>query len=176
MSSKTIKTKSITISGGWLSNARQVPSPNYNARPCGEAISLLVIHNISLPPEQFGNGYVEQFFCNQLDCSIHPYLRGGELIQFVPFDRRAWHAGASSFKDRNECNDFSIGIELEGADTIPYTDAQYALLAEITKALINEYPDISRDTIVGHCDISPGRKTDPGESFDWQNYLNRVFS
>ncbi|MGH1486254.1 MAG: 1,6-anhydro-N-acetylmuramyl-L-alanine amidase AmpD [Cellvibrionaceae bacterium] len=175
----------LSIRDGWINAARRVDSPNYNDRPDIDDVSLLVIHNISLPPEQFGGGYVEQFFCNQLDCSQHEYFqqisgmevsshllitREGELIQFVPFDKRAWHAGASCFESRHNCNDFSIGIELEGADTIPFTQQQYVLLSEVTQALLKQFPLMSRDRIVGHSDIAPGRKTDPGEAFDWQLY------
>lgn len=176
---------SINIQQGWLSSARRVPSPNANARPVDTSVSLLVIHNISLPPEQFENGYIEQFFTNQLDATVHPYFaeiaemtvsahllitRTGEVIQFVPFDQRAWHAGRSCFRGRDNCNDFSVGIELEGADTIAYTDEQYTVLAQVSSCLMEEYPAIMLDTIVGHSDIAPGRKTDPGESFDWPRF------
>jgi len=175
----------INMQQGWLSNARRVPSPNANARPAATDINLLVVHNISLPPAQFDNSYIEQFFTNQLDPAAHPYFaeiadvevsahllitRAGEVIQFVPFDQRAWHAGKSCFRDRDNCNDFSIGIELEGTDTIAYTDAQYTALAEVTACLMAAYPKIARDNIVGHNDIAPGRKTDPGESFDWPRF------
>jgi AmpD protein len=174
--------KPINIHQGWLSSARRVPSPNANTRPKGTPISLLVVHNISLPPEQFENGYIEQFFTNQLDSAAHPYFteiadmtvsahllitRAGEVIQFVPFAQRAWHAGQSCFRGRDNCNDFSIGIELEGADAISYTDVQYAVLAQVAVCLMAAYPEITLDAIVGHSDIAPGRKTDPGESFDW---------
>lgn len=175
----------ISIQHGWLSHARRVLSPNVNARPEHVLISLLVIHNISLPPEQFENGYIEQFFTNTLDASAHPYFsdiadltvsahllitRSGEVIQFAPFDQRAWHAGASCFRGKENCNDFSIGVELEGADSIPYTDHQYAMLAQITQQLLIAYPAITKDNIVGHSDIAPGRKTDPGESFNWERF------
>lgn len=161
------------------------PSPNCNPRPSGQKISLLVIHNISLPPGEFGTGCVNDFFCNQLDSSRHPYFasiaelkvsahlfiaRTGAVTQFVPFAARAWHAGASVFNGVENCNDYSIGIELEGCDNIAYTDAQYAALAQVTRQLQQAYPDISRDHIVGHCDIAPGRKTDPGAAFDWSRY------
>lgn len=177
------------INQGWLINARHVPSPNYNARPVGETINLLVIHNISLPPEQFGGGHIEQFFCNQLNTSEHPYFtdiadltvsshllitRKGEVIQFVPFDQRAWHAGESYFEGRKNCNDFSIGIELEGTDTIPYTHAQYDSLERVTGVLMEVYPDITKERIVGHNHIAPERKTDPGEAFDWARFLDRM--
>lgn len=177
------------IVNGWLAGVTHVPSLNYNTRPSDTTISLLVIHNISLPPEQFGGGYIEQFFTNQLRASDHPYFatiagvevsshllitREGEVLQFVPFTQRAWHAGQSHFNGRDNCNDFSIGIELEGADTIPYTDQQYQVLAQITQRLRVEYPAITQETIVGHCDIAPERKTDPGSAFDWARYFSLV--
>jgi AmpD protein len=175
----------IRINQACLSHARRVASPNANARPPGAEISLLVIHNISLPPEQFGGDYIEQFFMNQLDADAHPYFmaiaglavsshllitREGEVIQFGPFDQRAWHAGQSCFQGREKCNDFSIGIELEGSDTTPYTDQQYRALADITPVLLAEYTAILPEHIVGHSDIAPGRKTDPGDAFDWARY------
>lgn len=170
---------------GLLDAARQVSSPNCDERPAGGDIDLLVIHGISLPPAQFGGPYIEDLFTNRLDPAAHPYFadiahlrvsahllirRDGELVQFVPFHRRAWHAGVSSFCGRERCNDFSIGIELEGADTTPYTPAQYAQLVAVTRALQQAYPAIVTDHIVGHCDIAPGRKTDPGPVFDWAAY------
>ena len=170
----------------WFNKASHRHSPNHNERPDPSDISLLVIHNISLPPTQFGGAYIQQFFCNQLDCSVHPYFqeiahlqvsahllltREGELFQFVPFDKRAWHAGKSCFGDRQDCNDFSIGIELEGTDDTPYTDEQYTLLAKVTRQLFITYPGMNRERIVGHSDIAPGRKTDPGSAFDWQHYF-----
>lgn len=179
----------LTICGGWLEPARKVPSPNHNLRPTGE-ISLLVIHCISLPPGEFGGGFIDQLFTNQLDPKAHPYFakiadlkvsahllidRQGNLTQYVPLHRRAWHAGASCFQGRENCNDFSIGIELEGTETIPFTAAQYTALAEVTRVLMDTYPELSLDRIVGHCDIAPGRKTDPGPSFDWAR-LYRLLS
>ncbi len=164
---------------GWLPGARRVPSPNCDERPAGEAIRLLVIHNISLPPGSFGGPGVEALFTNRLDPAAHPYYaeiqhlrvsahffirRDGELIQFVPCEKRAWHAGVSNWKGRERCNDFSIGIELEGTDAQPFTDAQYAVLAELVKALRRAYPV---EGLAGHSDIAPGRKTDPGPHFDW---------
>ncbi len=175
-----VKTRNVV--DGWLCPARRVISPNFNERPDCDDISLLVIHNISLPPEQFGSGYIEHFFCNQLNTSIHPYFkkiadiqvsshllitREGEVIQFVPFHKRAWHAGRSSFGGREECNDFSIGIELEGADNIPFSRAQYAILAEVSNVLMKTYSAITKDRVVGHSDVAPGRKTDPGPAFNW---------
>jgi len=173
------------IEGGWLRGVRRVISPNANERPTGCGIDLLVIHNISLPPGEFGGAYVEQLFCNSLDCSAHPWFerlrglevsahlfisRSGALTQFVPFEARAWHAGASVFEGRPNCNDFSVGIELEGTDEAPYTDAQYAALVPVTRALMREFRGISIGRIVGHCDVAPGRKTDPGVAFDWNRY------
>ncbi len=165
-----------------LELARFVPSPNCNERPSNE-VSLLVVHNISLPPGQFGTGCVEELFCNRLDWKAHPFFesieglevsahllieRSGEVIQFVPFDKRAWHAGKSSFLGRDNCNDFSIGIELEGTDDLPYTDAQYERLAQVVRIITKRYPLIVPERIVGHSDIAPGRKSDPGPAFDWQ--------
>ncbi|MGB0459127.1 MAG: 1,6-anhydro-N-acetylmuramyl-L-alanine amidase AmpD [Porticoccaceae bacterium] len=173
------------IAKGWLSTAKKLKSPNADLRPDENDISLLVIHNISLPPEQFGGPYIEQLFSNSLDPKEHPYFRDiyklevsshllidrqGKITQFVPFDKRAWHAGASEFKGRQRCNDFSIGIELEGADHIPFSDIQYSVLAEVSRQILSQYPLITQDNIVGHSDIAPGRKTDPGEAFDWHRY------
>jgi N-acetyl-anhydromuramoyl-L-alanine amidase len=167
---------------GILDEALQIPSPNWDLRPPGEALTLLVIHNISLPPGEFGGDGIVRLFTNTLDCAAHPYyetLRGvrvsahflirreGDLIQFVPCACRAWHAGASSWNGRERCNDFSIGVELEGADDVPYTDAQYRRLAGLSAALRRRYPIAD---IVGHADIAPGRKTDPGPAFDWPRY------
>lgn len=174
------------IQNGLWPKARQLASPNFNERPADAVPSLLVIHNISLPPEEFGGGYIEEFFLNRLDRNAHPYFatiadlrvsshclidRQGSVVQFVPFHLRAWHAGRSCFHGENECNDFSIGIELEGADTIPYTDAQYTSLVELTKDIMEAYPKITPSRITGHSDIAPGRKTDPGPAFDWSRYL-----
>lgn len=171
-----------------VQGARWCPSPNCNARPAGE-ISLLVIHNISLPPGRFGGGYIEALFSNQLDPAAHPFFaeiaglevsahllidRQGQMTQFVPFDRRAWHAGRSCYRGRQACNDFSIGIELEGTDDTPYTDAQYRTLTAVTRALLACYPALDVGRIVGHSDIAPGRKTDPGPAFDWPRFLQAV--
>jgi len=175
----------VISSEGWLDAAAHCPSPNFNSRPNGQEISLLVIHNISLPPGEFGTGCVNDFFCNQLDSSLHPYFetiaelrvsahlfidRTGKVTQFVPFAARAWHAGASVFNGIENCNDYSIGIELEGCDNIAYTDAQYKALTDVTRQLLATYPAITHEHIVGHCDIAPGRKTDPGEAFDWAHF------
>ncbi|SES99027.1 1,6-anhydro-N-acetylmuramyl-L-alanine amidase AmpD [Thalassotalea agarivorans] len=172
------------ISDGWLTNITVCPSQHYDKRPACP-ISLLVIHNISLPPKQFGGSYIEQFFTGALNPLEHPYFaeissmrvsahclikRTGEIVQFVSFNDRAWHAGVSNYQGREKCNDFSIGIELEGADDIPYEQAQYQSLSQITQLLIQHY-DI-KDNIVGHQDIAPGRKTDPGEAFDWSYYYS----
>jgi N-acetyl-anhydromuramoyl-L-alanine amidase len=161
---------------------RFIPSPNFDERPSGCAISLLVIHNISLPPDEFGGNGVIELFTNSLDLEAHPYysqLRGlkvsahffirrnGEIIQFVSCEKRAWHAGESCWQGRNHCNDYSIGIELEGADAVPFTDTQYAALVSLTCVLQKTYPISS---IAGHSDIAPGRKTDPGPCFDWVRY------
>ena len=161
-----------------FTNARFVASDNYNHRPNSE-ISLVVIHNISLPPNEFGGSYIEQFFTNSLNTDLHPFFskikelkvsahllikRDGSIVQFVPFDKRAWHAGESSFKGRQNCNDFSIGIELEGTDNLAYEKKQYEALNKAIKAIKLHYPITD---VVGHSDIAPGRKTDPGSSFDW---------
>lgn len=166
---------------GLLDIARQLCSPNCDER-LDTDIDLLVIHGISLPPGEFGSDAIDQFFCNQLDPKAHPYFeeiaemqvsshllirRNGEVVQYVPFTKRAWHAGVSCFKDRECCNDFSIGIELEGTDEFPYEEAQYQRLQEVIQVLQQAYPKITNDHIVGHCEIAPGRKTDPGTAFDW---------
>ena len=175
-------------SEGWLQHCQHLPSPNYDERSDEQDICLIVVHCISLPPNQFGGDAIERFFCNQLDSNEHPYFksienltvsahllirRDGKVIQFVPFLKRAWHAGVSCWNNREKCNDFSIGIELEGADHIAYTDAQYEQLNAVIAALKKQYPRIADDAIVGHSDIAPGRKTDPGEAFDWQR-LNKI--
>ena len=173
------------IKDGYLITATQCPSPNANQRPAGLSVSLLVIHNISLPPGEFDNGYVRKFFTNQLDPSLHSYFqttadlkvsahifieRTGNIIQFVPFSDRAWHAGVSSFRGVANCNDYSIGIELEGCDNIAYTDAQYDALTGLTRQIMKAYPEITPERIVGHNQIAPERKTDPGEAFDWARF------
>ena len=169
----------------WLPSARQLPSANHDERPTDSEVNLLVIHGISLPEDSFGGPWIEHFFLNRLPSRRHPYFgtiselrvsshllidRKGGLTQFVALDKRAWHAGLSSFRGRERCNDFSIGIELEGSDHIPYTETQYRSLARVTREIMSIYPAISRENIVGHCDIAPGRKTDPGPSFDWAFY------
>lgn len=168
---------------GLLQGARQVPSPNCDERPAGIDIDLIVVHGISLPPGEFGGPWIDALFTNTLDPAAHPYFRTvqdlrvsshllirrrGELVQYVPFHRRAWHAGVSSFNGRERCNDFSIGIELEGTDDLPYEDAQYSVLARVVEILRAVYPRISLRRIVGHSTVAPGRKTDPGAAFDWR--------
>jgi AmpD protein len=174
---------------GLLDAARQVCSPNCDPRPAGIEPDLIVIHNISLPPNEFGGSHIDALFCNHLPADEHPYFaaihkmqvsahllirRDGEIVQYVPFHQRAWHAGQSSYAGREGCNDFSIGIELEGADTTPYTDVQYERLTHIVEALLATYPGLSAERIAGHCDIAPGRKTDPGPAFDWGRLHNVV--
>lgn len=169
-----------------LSSARYVASPNGDERPENTTIDMVVVHGISLPPGQFGTGAIEQFFRGELDFSTHPYFatikdlrvsshllinRQGVVTQFIPFSRRAWHAGASFFQGREQCNNFSIGIELEGTDDEPYENEQYQELAKALKLLMKAYPAITRERIVGHSDIAPGRKSDPGRFFDWE-YLD----
>lgn len=173
------------INDGWLDGAEQCMSPNFNLRPENTAIDLLVIHNISLPPGEFGGGYVQQFFQNKLDASLHPYFstiaelkvsahlfieRDGKITQFVPFGARAWHAGNSSFAGVADCNNYSIGIELEGTDDIPFSNAQYRALEKVSRQLMLTYPKLTPERITGHSDIAPGRKTDPGPAFDWQRF------
>ena len=167
---------------GLITPARQCLSPNRDARPEGAALDTVVLHGISLPPGEFGGAQIEALFSNKLDWDAHPYFaeirgmevsahllirRDGELVQFVPFTERAWHAGDSRFRGRARCNDFSIGIELEGEDETPYDDRQYAVLPGVLKAITTAYPDITPREIAGHSDIAPGRKSDPGPAFDW---------
>ncbi|HHI92894.1 MAG TPA: 1,6-anhydro-N-acetylmuramyl-L-alanine amidase AmpD [Gammaproteobacteria bacterium] len=170
---------------GLLGDIRQVPSPNCDARPDGSPIDLLVIHAISLPAGEFGGPWIDALFCNRLDPAAHPDFTGicqltvsahalirrdGEIAQYVPFQQRAWHAGQSQFQGREACNDFSIGIELEGCDNKPFEPVQYQRLARLTRALMHTYPDIKPERVVGHSDIAPGRKTDPGPHFDWPQF------
>ena len=171
-----------TWNAGWCSLAQPLPSPNFGPRPADAYIDLVVIHSISLPPGEFGNGNVARLFTNQLDFETHPYFqsiagmqvsshffitRVGELWQFVSCDDRAWHAGVSSYRGRNNCNDDSIGIELEGSDDLPFESEQYQSLVNVVKTLRQAYPKI-QNHIAGHSDIAPKRKTDPGLYFDWQ--------
>ena len=172
----------IDAGAGLLRGARQCPSPNQDERPDPDDVSLLVVHNISLPPGAFGGPYIDQLFTNRLEPDAHPYFatirdlkvsahlcifRTGAVTQYVPFGRRAWHAGVSRFGGRERCNDFSIGIELEGTDDRPFTARQYQRLIAITRLLLAAYPRLSVPRIVGHSDVAPGRKTDPGPHFDW---------
>ena len=173
---------------GLLDECTQCPSPNRDPRPENTAIGLIVVHSISLPPGQYGGKSIEQFFQNKLDKDEHPYFeeihemqvsshalikRDGEIVQFVPFHERAWHAGQSNYQGRERCNDFSIGIELEGTDTDTFEDVQYQQLVQLINALRSSYPAIS-DHITGHSDISPGRKKDPGTGFNWQTLNDRL--
>ena len=173
----------------WLADVRRCPSPNYDSRPQGCAIDLLVIHGISLPPAQYGGDYIDHLFTNCLDPDAHPYFadmhqlrvsahvlidRLGNITQYVPFNLRAWHAGESEFCGRSNCNDFSIGIELEGCDDEAYEPVQYEILAGVTRLLMQHWPGINEKRIVGHQDIAPGRKTDPGPGFDWPYYLEKL--
>jgi N-acetyl-anhydromuramoyl-L-alanine amidase len=172
----------VDLDSGLMRGARQVASPNFDARPAGTPIDLIVIHGISLPPGEFGGPWIDHLFTNTLPVDRHPYFaeinalrvsshlviaRDGALTQYVSFKDRAWHAGRSSYQGRLECNDYSIGVELEGADTVPYEPAQYEALAMTTAALCAAYPSLSPRRIAGHSDVAPGRKTDPGPAFDW---------
>jgi AmpD protein len=174
------------IISGWLVNEEQHKSPHFSVRDKNETICLLVVHNISLPPKKFGGDYITDFFLGKLDVNVHPYFeniaqlkvsahclikRNGQVIQYVSFDDKAWHAGVSSYQGKEKCNDYSIGIELEGADDIPYTQEQYLALAELTQTLQLNYPEI-KDNITGHSDIAPQRKTDPGNAFNWKHFYH----
>lgn len=167
---------------GLLIGVRQVLSPHRDERPAGVQPDLIVMHNISLPPDEFGGPWIERLFNGNLPPDQHPYFaqiqgmrvsshvlirRDGELLQFVPFQERAWHAGVSSYEGRSACNDFSIGVELEGADELPFEAAQYAQAGAVIRALLAAYPALSAQRVVGHSDIAPGRKTDPGPAFSW---------
>ena len=170
---------------GLLSGARQVLSPHCDARPAGTVAELLVVHGISLPPGEFGGPWIDRLFTGTLPPEAHPYFRelaatrlsahalvrrDGAIVQYVPFGERAWHAGASQYRGRSSCNDFSVGVELEGTDDTPYTGAQYQQLAALAAALLAAYASLSAEHIVGHSDIAPGRKTDPGAAFDWPHF------
>jgi len=172
----------IDAASGWIDGVRRVDSPNQDARPAGMAPDLIVMHGISLPPGEYGGPWIDRLFTNSLPADAHPYFatiadrkvsahvlirRDGSLTQYVPFHLRAWHAGASSYAGRSACNDFSVGIELEGADDVAYEGAQYASAASLIAALCAAYPTLSTRHLVGHSDIAPGRKTDPGIAFDW---------
>jgi AmpD protein len=176
----------IDLQTNLLKDAEYCVTNCFDERPAGADISLLVIHNISLPEGEFGGPYIKQLFLGELDknlfepfgiaeglkASTHLFIdRQGAVMQFVPFDKRAWHAGRSSFQGQDECNDYSIGIEVEGTDTTPYTDAQYKTLGEVSRAIMMAYPLITRERITGHDTIAPDRKTDPGPTFDWTRYF-----
>lgn len=167
---------------GLIVGARQVASPNCDDRPPGVEADLIVLHGISLPPGEFGGPWIDRLFTNDLPADVHPYFaevaalrvsahalvrRDGEVVQYVPLHRRAWHAGVSSWEGRERCNDFSVGIEIEGTDAGPYEDVQYAAVARLVAALCRAYPRLSIERVVGHSDIAPGRKSDPGIAFDW---------
>ncbi|MGR5236725.1 1,6-anhydro-N-acetylmuramyl-L-alanine amidase AmpD [Vibrio alfacsensis] len=179
----------LKIENGWLTQIKHVPSPFFDARTDKEDISLLVVHNISLPPGQFGGAYIEDFFTGHLDPDAHPFFevvhnmgvsahclikRDGEIVQFVSFLDRAWHAGQSSFAGRERCNDYSIGIELEGTEFVAYTEEQYQSLTRVTHAVMQSYPQITPARITGHQFIAPLRKSDPGLSFDWVKFRHQV--
>lgn len=181
--------KTLTIQNGWLSQQKKVISPHFSLRPDVADISLLVIHYISLPPEQFGGDFIDRFFQGTLDPTEHPYFdeikdlkvsahcfinRQGEITQYVSFDDMAWHAGVSCFEGREKCNEFSIGIELEGSNNQPFTEAQYQMLARLTQAIMHCYPQITIDRIAGHNHIAPERKIDPGQYFDWDYYRSLI--
>jgi N-acetyl-anhydromuramoyl-L-alanine amidase len=172
----------VHVATGMLQGVRQVLSPHFDARPAGVEPDLIVMHGISLPPGQFGGPWIDKLFSGNLPREGHPYFaeifgmrvsthllvrRNGQLVQYVPFGKRAWHAGASEYQGRSACNDFSIGIEMEGADDVAYEGAQYDGAGAAIRALLEAYPKLARDRIVGHSDVAPGRKTDPGPAFDW---------
>jgi AmpD protein len=172
----------VDLESGLLQGVRHIASPNFDSRPAGVEPDLIVVHGISLPPGEFGGPWIERLFTNTLPPEQHPYFaevgplrvsshlvldRDGKITQYVPFGHRAWHAGKSTYNNREACNDFSVGVELEGTDTLPYTEAQYDTLAEVVAALCAAYPGLSPQRLVGHSDVAPGRKTDPGPAFDW---------
>lgn len=179
----------IVSKDGWCEFAQPVKSPHFNQRPAHTEVSLLVIHNISLPPGKFGSSDINDFFQGKLKVDRDPFFaqikdlkvsahclirRDGQVVQYVSFDERAWHAGVSEYQGRENCNDFSIGIELEGTDTMAYSDEQYAALVKLTEALQARYPKLDKSRITGHSDIAPGRKTDPGQAFDWPRFLSEL--
>lgn len=182
----SVQKDSMLILNGWLVDEEQQKSPHFSLRDEKQTVHLLVVHNISLPPAQFGGGYITDFFLGKLDKKAHPYFeeiaqlkvsahclitREGKVIQYVSFDDKAWHAGVSSYQGQENCNDFSIGIELEGTDDIAYSAEQYQTLAQLTKVLKVNYPAI-QNNIKGHSDIAPQRKTDPGKAFNWQHFTD----
>jgi AmpD protein len=179
----------LDVRSGWLGGVRHVPSPNCDDRPAGAAMELIVVHGISLPPGEFGGPWIDALFTTALPPDAHPYFaevaalrvsahalvrRDGAIVQYVPFHRRAWHAGVSGWRGRERCNDFSVGIELEGTDALAYEPAQYEALAELVATLCRGYPTLAPDRVVGHSDIAPGRKSDPGIAFDWPLLRARV--
>lgn len=178
----------MVIKDGWVEDVHKVPSPNFNERPEGMPLDLIVVHSISLPPAEFGTGAILDFFQNRLDPKAHPYYeeiadlkvsshflieRQGRIVQFVPTHLRAWHAGESIYEGRKNCNDFSLGIELEGTEDSPFEEIQYQRLVWLIRGLMTHYASLSEDRIVGHSHVAPGRKKDPGEKFDW-SHLHRL--
>jgi AmpD protein len=172
----------VDLETGLMRGVRQIASPNYDSRPTGVEADLIVVHGISLPPGEFGGPWIDRLFTNTLPAELHPYFaevgsqrvsshlvvnRDGAVTQYVSFRERAWHAGKSIYQGREACNDFSVGVELEGTDTLSYEAPQYGALAQVVAALCAAYPRLSPDRLVGHSDIAPGRKTDPGPAFDW---------
>ncbi len=179
----------INLESGLVEGITHIPSPNQSQRPADANIELIVIHNISLPPKEYGGNWITDLFCNRLDPKAHPYFkqianlevsshllirRDGSIIQYVPFTQAAWHAGKSCFRGKERCNEFSIGIELEGCDDEEFTENQYNQLIKITNLLISHYPCIKKGNIAGHSDISPERKTDPGPCFDWDRFKDNL--
>jgi N-acetyl-anhydromuramoyl-L-alanine amidase len=179
---ETTRAVRVDVATGLLLGARQVLTEHFDERPGGAGLDLIVIHNISLPPGQFGGPWIDRLFTGHLPREVHPFFatippgrvsthvlirRDGELVQYVPFTNRAWHAGRSSYRGRAECNDYSVGVELEGTDALPFEEIQYERLTAVVRALLAAYPSLSREHIAGHSDVAPGRKTDPGAAFDW---------
>lgn len=175
----------------WWTKAQKIPTQHADDRPAGVDVDAVIVHAISLPPNTFSGQAVSDFFCGKLDKSAHPYFeeiinlrvsahifvrRNGEILQYVPFDRRAWHAGASELFGRPACNDYSIGIELEGSDDVPFTPIQYDILLEVLGGLMEKYPKITPERVVGHCDVAPNRKTDPGPFFNWSSLRQALAS
>jgi AmpD protein len=189
MAGKIFSATELQFKDGLLRQARQLASPNFDQRQKLDDISLIIVHGISLPPNEFGGRHIDELFTNQLNPNAHPYFdkikdlrvsshflirRDGELVQYVPVHMRAWHAGQSVYMGRERCNDYSIGIELEGADEIPYEEVQYRQLSQLIRALVRDYPGLSLDRVCGHSDVAPGRKTDPGPAFDWQKLRDLI--
>lgn len=189
MQTATAPALKIDPTTGLLAGVRQVLSPHFNGRPGHCVPDLVVVHNISLPPGEFGGPWIDRLFTGNLPPDAHPFFRDiagnpvsahilirrdGRIVQYVPFHERAWHAGRSSYEGREQCNDFSIGIELEGTDVVPFTDAQYEQLTALVQCLLQTYPTLSAARITGHSDIAPGRKTDPGPAFDWERLRSRL--